>query len=205
LKKPIFTEANLRTMAISWTTTLDAMKQIPGIDRDSVDRWGARLIPLVERYFSFYEEATSENDSLRKNPIVIDLSDDTDDVDEDNEAEELDLDEGSRYFSMNESSARSRPWDKRPSPPRNSSRSFPTRGRGRGGFRGSGRKSNGSTSGRNSSGISKRKFSGSSKKGFAAKTKANGTSKPSDLMKSFGRPGGRRGGGTGGGIGMAPI
>lgn len=56
MRKPIFTETQYREMAIRWTRTLDAMRAIPDINQDKVDRYGAKFIPLVERFWGNYRE-----------------------------------------------------------------------------------------------------------------------------------------------------
>ena len=56
MRKPIFTEAQYREMAIRWTRTLDQMRAIPDINQDKVDLFGAKFVPIVERYWGNYME-----------------------------------------------------------------------------------------------------------------------------------------------------
>lgn len=224
MKKPIFTEANLREMAANWTTTLESMRKLPNINLEAVDRWGTKLLPLIKHFSDNYEQTMSENDDDRdiddNHRIEIVLSSDSeieddeiDDHGDDDEPSVEEEDEGSRYFQKPTASSkggRALPWPNssngKPSTSKKSGRGgFPFRGKSRGGRRASGRKSNGSTTSYSSAGVSKRKSSGSDKKGGASKASTSNTSKHSSLMNSFGHQGGRGGGGMGGGIGMMPT
>lgn len=55
-RRNLFTEQQYREMAIKWTTTLDKMRCIPGIDKANVDKYGPRFITLVEQYRTQYRE-----------------------------------------------------------------------------------------------------------------------------------------------------
>lgn len=223
MKKPIFTEANLREMAAHWTTTLDAMREIPSISSEAINRWGDKLLPLIKRYYNFYESTMNENDNRdidmnHQNVITITSDSDVEDseieyLDEDDEAAFQEAE--SRYFQQPTTSSeggRSLPWkpasSRSSSAPKKSGRGgFPFRGRSRGQRKPSARRSNGSASGRNTSGVSKRKSSGPSsyKRGGAASKASSSNTKSSNLMKRFGNQGGRADGGMGGGIGMMPT
>jgi bloom syndrome protein len=220
MKKPIFTEANLREMAVLWTTTLDEMREIPGINKENVDRWGSKLTPLIERFSNFYEGAMAMNetdgqDIDTNHRIEIIVSSDSeiednenDDFDDDDEAAIQEAE--SRFFSNNATSSkggRQLPWanGKSSTSKKSGGGGFPFRSRSRGGQRASGRRSNESTTSYSSAGVSKRKSSGSYKKGGASKASISNTSKQSSLMKSFGHQGGRGGSGMSGGIGMMPT
>lgn len=205
MKKPIFTETNLRDMAVSWTTTPESMKSITAIDPEAVDRWGSKFIPLVKKYSTFYRGAMNENDGRNLDPnhlVVIDLSSD---VESDEGAEE------SKFFQANASptGGRTLPWERisrsNSAAPKNPGKRFTFKdGRGRGGRKNSGRRSNRSASGYSSTGVSKTYSSGSSKRGGVGAKTTSAASKQSNLMKSFGNHGGRSSGGTGG-IGMMPT
>ncbi|KIH90354.1 DNA/RNA helicase [Sporothrix brasiliensis 5110] len=52
----LFTERQLREMAICWTDTLDKMRRIPDIDPDHVRRYGNKFLPLIKRNYSMYQE-----------------------------------------------------------------------------------------------------------------------------------------------------
>jgi bloom syndrome protein len=218
-RKPFFTEANLRDMAIRWTLNIVDMKKIPGISVDRVQEYGKQFIDLVEKFHGIYnremnKEAERDTDPNHRN--VIEVSDDSQDDDfggvDDGEDEEA----TSRFFPSEPQQApptRNLPWapDHQPSQslagakktyPGNKS-SF-TKAKGRGNFRkGSSRKSYGSSSGVSSMGISKRKSSSSAKRSRAGSSKAGsgGTSKPS-YARNHGNSGG---GSSGGGIGMMPT
>jgi bloom syndrome protein len=220
LRKPFFTEANLREMAIDWTDTLDKMMQIPDINADRVKSYGQPFVALVAQYQRNYNEVmndhTNNRDLDKNHQNVIDLISDEEKLglDEEDESAVEEAEAGSKYFSKSKTGSHSRsgnasgrnfPWAGEPEAKSSSSRggSDSFRGKGRGGKRAWSRKSNGSASGQSSSGVSKRKFSGGSKKPRGSKAGSSNSSKGSDLMRSFGNNGG--GGMGGGGIGMMPT
>lgn len=112
-RRPLFTETQLRQMAISWTTTVDQMRRIPGIKTEYVDKFGTKFIPVVMRFYDSYCEMMSQgNDgalatipgtagpssarrAMEPQSDIIDLvSDDDDDEDDDYEDPGL----PSKYF-----------------------------------------------------------------------------------------------------------
>lgn len=223
LRKPFFTEANYREMARAWTVTLDEMMQIPDINVERVESFGAQFLPLIAEYRANYFETQRKYQDDRiidKHENVIDLISDEEDeeeeyeLDDELEAAVLEAEQGSKYFAKPQygsksrsgnASSRSIPWaaesDTNCSGSRGRGGSY--RAKGRGGKRVYSRKSNGSASGQSSSGISKRKFSGGTKKTRASKAGGNSSSRGTSLMRSFGNNGG---GGMGGGeIGMMPT
>ena len=220
LRKPFFTEANLREMAIDWTDTLDKMMQISDINADRVKSYGQPFVALVAQYQRNYNEVindhTNNRDLDKNHQNVIDLISDEEKLglDEEDESAVEEAEAGSKYFSKSKNGSHSRsgnasgrnfPWAGEPEAKSSSSRggSDSFRGKGRGGKRVWSRKSNGSASGQSSSGVSKRKFSGGSKKPRGSKAGSSNSSKGSNLMRSFGNNGG--GGMGGGGIGMMPT
>ncbi|ROV99975.1 hypothetical protein VMCG_06279 [Cytospora schulzeri] len=56
LRRVLFTEAQLQQMAVRWTTGVDRMRRIPGINTDTVDRFGVKFVPLVLRFRDMYSE-----------------------------------------------------------------------------------------------------------------------------------------------------
>lgn len=56
LRRPLFTEAQMQQMAVRWTDDLEKMARIPGIDREKVNKYGVRFLPLVKKYRSSYQE-----------------------------------------------------------------------------------------------------------------------------------------------------
>jgi bloom syndrome protein len=220
LRKPFFSEANLREMAIDWTDTLDKMMQISDINADRVKSYGQQFVDLVSQYQKNYDAAMSDftdNRDLDKNhQNVIDLISDDEKLGlgEEDESAVEEAEAGSKYFSKSKNGSNSRsgngsgrnfPWagepEAKPSSSRGGGNSF--RGKGRGGKRTWSRKSNGSASGQSSSGVSRRKFPVGAKKSRASKAGGSNSSRGSDLMRSFGNNGG--GGMGGGGIGMMPT
>ncbi|KAI2473691.1 hypothetical protein F4781DRAFT_379898 [Annulohypoxylon bovei var. microspora] len=92
LRNPIFTEQQLREMAIRWTVSLDKMHSIPGINGDKVDRYGSALLPLIRQYHVRYEEIMGQMGPLAAAPAsgsrnVVDL------VSSDEEMEDVDFDD----------------------------------------------------------------------------------------------------------------
>jgi bloom syndrome protein len=59
-RRNLFTEQQYREMAVSWTTSVGEMNRIPGIDKDKVDKYGAKFIPLVRQYHEQYLEMMGE-------------------------------------------------------------------------------------------------------------------------------------------------
>ncbi|EON97883.1 putative helicase musn protein [Phaeoacremonium minimum UCRPA7] len=116
LQRILFTEQHLRQMAIRWTTTLDKMRQIPGINVDNVDRYGSKLVPLIKQYHGQYKEIMGEeveDDEPRVltrapaarqipgpvRPEVVELLSSDEDGFDDAEDEDDDL-ESSRFFGQ---------------------------------------------------------------------------------------------------------
>ncbi|UNI14913.1 DNA helicase [Purpureocillium takamizusanense] len=85
LRRPLFTERDFRQMAIKWTTTLDQMARIPGIDPDKVREHGPRLLPLLRKHYDFYQQTVGvdgESDQDQGQEIVDLISSDIE-MDED--------------------------------------------------------------------------------------------------------------------------
>ncbi|KAG0651162.1 ATP-dependent DNA helicase hus2 rqh1 [Hyphodiscus hymeniophilus] len=106
LKKPIFTEANLREMIINWTLTLQDMAEIPNINADSVKTWGKRFVPIIQKYWQNYGPTTDDDgrDMDRNHQNVINLcsEDEEEEDDEDDDNEEDDEDEYEMTSSVQE-------------------------------------------------------------------------------------------------------
>lgn len=92
LRTPIFTEQQLREMAIRWTVSLEQMCLIPGINVDKVNRYGEALLPLIRRYHKQYQQMMGRNDpraptaaSGSRNVVDLVSTDDEymDDIDDD--------------------------------------------------------------------------------------------------------------------------
>ncbi|CAL3964303.1 unnamed protein product [Diplocarpon coronariae] len=209
-KVAFFKETHFREMAIEWTTTLEEMQQIPGIDVNRVNEFGHKFIPLIKRFYKAYNDMMNgsrdhDQDIDQNHENVIDLvteGEDEDEGEDDDEGEEYGgsdrdvayAERSSRFFGGNQNSTRKLPWNPSSSKPRSlKSRGSSFRGRGRGRGKGkksySARTSTGSTSGPSTSGVRKRNVS--------RKTRG---SNPSG-------PGIRSQGGRGGGmsIGMMPT
>lgn len=61
-RRPLFTEAQMKQMAIRWADSLDKMYCIPGIDHDKVNKYGVRFIPLVRKYQLSYQEMMGQKE-----------------------------------------------------------------------------------------------------------------------------------------------
>lgn len=103
LRRPLFTEQDLREMAVSWTTSLEKMSRIPGIQSDKVKEHGPKMLAILRRYHGLYKEMTgstraeatpSNRDQNIVDLISSDLEFDDDDVDHQDE-------EDSHYFNNN--------------------------------------------------------------------------------------------------------
>ncbi|CAJ2501126.1 Uu.00g039790.m01.CDS01 [Anthostomella pinea] len=99
LYSPIFTHSQLREMAIRWTVTLEKMYFIPTIDREKVDRYGARFLPLIRDFHGRFQEMMGGD----KRVSIVDLvttDDDEEDMEDisDDDDEEEEEGETSGYF-----------------------------------------------------------------------------------------------------------
>ncbi|KAI0553665.1 hypothetical protein F4679DRAFT_530066 [Xylaria curta] len=91
-RKPLFSQVQLREMGFRWTTSLDQMRRIPGIDEDMVTRHGNKLLPLIQRYHQQYQEIMGLQPEPRAMPQlgeIVDLV--TTDDDDDEEEEDQDM------------------------------------------------------------------------------------------------------------------
>ncbi|KAI0008887.1 hypothetical protein F4779DRAFT_584902 [Xylariaceae sp. FL0662B] len=104
LTQPIFSELQLREMAINWTVSLDEMRSIPGINSDKVERFGKAFLPLIQQYHREYlaimggdtsPESTIAGPSGSRNVVDLVTDDEMEDIDD-----ERDDDDGevSGYF-----------------------------------------------------------------------------------------------------------
>lgn len=55
-RRPLFTETQLRQMAVRWTTTVDQMRRIPGIKAEHVDKFGTKFTLVVKKFHDNYRE-----------------------------------------------------------------------------------------------------------------------------------------------------
>ncbi|KUI66826.1 ATP-dependent DNA helicase hus2/rqh1 [Cytospora mali] len=227
LRRVLFTEAQLQQMAIKWTTTVDRMRHIPGINRDNVDKFGVKFIPLVMRFHGTYREMMGNGEDAmatipatagplntrRGQPQHNDIVDLVSDDEDDDDYEEPGI--PSKYFGANthEDPIQSQleNWNARFSRTTQAEQSEPVpRGRGssrkgsQGGKRNHYRKGGGSSrAGSRYSGVSKRKASTSA--GSGSVKRAGAGSSKSGGSKSTVRPGGGGRSGGGSGIGLMPF
>lgn len=226
-RRPLFTESQLRQMAIRWTKTVDQMRRIPEIKTENVDKFGTKFIPIVMRFYDNYREMMGQGDDGAMATIpgtagpsstwraaepqsdIIDLVSDDDDEDDDYEDPGL----PSKYFGggggdpiSNELDS----WSQRFAATTQVDDSAPvSRGRGaakrgsQGGYKkNSFRKGGGGGrgGGRSYSGVSK---GGKGRRSSGGSSKA-GASRGASRPGGGGR-GGRGGSGSGSGIGLMPF
>lgn len=98
-RRHIFTESQLREMAINWPHKLDEILQIRGVDREDVQTFGPKFLPLISKFFKRYENMmeTKEQrdiDNAHRNTVNL-LSDEEDGGDGDSQ----DLETTSKFFN----------------------------------------------------------------------------------------------------------
>lgn len=111
LRRPLFTEAHLRDMAINWTLTTEEMCQISGINVEHAVNLGSRLVPLLRDYLQKYEaliEGEKQDRDMDANHKIVDIVEVSDDDGDDGDYEDPidpqdDMDDAlvvpSKYFS----------------------------------------------------------------------------------------------------------
>ncbi|KAK3695327.1 hypothetical protein B0T22DRAFT_369709 [Podospora appendiculata] len=136
LRRALFTEQDYREMAIRWTTTVAKMYTIRGIEKEKVDKFGAKFAPLVQHYYSQYREMMDEtastphastaynsgrtvsgnhdivdlissDEEMENDPALDDYSED--DFDDDQEEDEEEVLGSSKYFDLPHANAAPRP------------------------------------------------------------------------------------------------
>lgn len=110
LRRALFTEQQFRDMAIDWTTSAAKMYAISGVDKEKVDKYGIKFLPLLNYCHRQYREMMGASTSSAAEPSnvvrdVVDLisSDEEevfegDDLDFDEDDEEEEPLEASRFF-----------------------------------------------------------------------------------------------------------
>ncbi|KAK2471492.1 hypothetical protein H9L39_17723 [Fusarium oxysporum f. sp. albedinis] len=99
LRSPLFTEKELQVMAIQWTTSLDKMSKIPGIQPDKVMIHGPEILLILWRYYSGYRKVMDPKRSRGNGLEIVDLL--SSDVEMSDDAYEDEDGEGSPYFNTN--------------------------------------------------------------------------------------------------------
>jgi bloom syndrome protein len=193
-RKALFTQSIYREMAINWTTTLEDMRGIPGIDQADVNRFGKNFIPLVKEYSGRYEEIMSgqeERDMDKNHQVVIEIPSDAE-----SEGFEEQNGEASHYFlppdvvAFNQKCSQLQSFAPAPEQSKKGEGSKP---RDKGNFR-KRRSSNAPKRARSDAGVQKTR---------PAKATSSSKSHGKNIMERFSRKPGR--GGGGGGIGMMPT
>jgi bloom syndrome protein len=99
LRSPLFTEKELQVMAIRWTTSLNKMSKIPGIQLDKVMIHGPEILGILRRYYSGYREVMDPKCSGSNDQEIVDLLSSDAEMGED--AYEEEDGEDSPYFNTN--------------------------------------------------------------------------------------------------------
>ncbi|KAF6525783.1 hypothetical protein HZS61_011578 [Fusarium oxysporum f. sp. conglutinans] len=99
LRSPLFTEKELQVMAIRWTTSLNRMSKIPGIQLDKVMIHGPEILRILRRYYSGYREVMDPKCSGRSGQEIVELLSSDAEIGED--AYENEDGEDSPYFNTN--------------------------------------------------------------------------------------------------------
>ncbi|KAF4455426.1 bloom syndrome protein [Fusarium austroafricanum] len=183
LRRPLFTEKDFRLMAIQWTTSIEKMRKIPGIDPDKVNDYGPRILRILQKHHNHYREAMDPRSGAQGQDVVDLISSE---VEMDDEVVEDEDGEDSHYFNGN-----SRPdvqafhnrlqtlgSTQTQTKPRASSKSSGGTKRYSGGKRYSSKKPTGGVTKRRSTGAS------SSRKASGSSTAARASSAPKTLKKS---------------------
>ncbi|KAL7946437.1 hypothetical protein V8C42DRAFT_36481 [Trichoderma barbatum] len=209
LRRPMFTDTHLQEMAINWTTSIDRMSRIPGIDVDRVQEVGPKLIQMLNVYHKSYREiagtdAGASASTSNLDQEIVDLISSDLDIDEDEE-ESMGGGEDSHYFAPGPSADvqafhdRLQSLNDQPSQSRGRSSSY---SRGGGNRRFSGKKW--SKKG-GAAGGSQRRGSGSSRRGGSSSGGAGPSSRSGAGSSSGFRRDGRIAKKSGGGIGLMPL
>ncbi|KAH7196237.1 P-loop containing nucleoside triphosphate hydrolase protein [Fusarium oxysporum] len=99
LRSPLFTEKELQVIAIQWTTSLDKISKIPGIQPDKVMIHGPEILLILWRYYSGHREVMDPKRSGGNGQEIVDLL--SSDVEMGNDAYEDEDGEDSPYFNTN--------------------------------------------------------------------------------------------------------
>lgn len=108
IRKPIFTETQLREMCIHWMLELKDIRSIEGVNQEQVEKFGFRFVALIRRFHTEYDAMMRHNEDRdidQNHRNVIDLVSDNDDDefndnDDDEEADEEEVSQGetSQWF-----------------------------------------------------------------------------------------------------------
>jgi bloom syndrome protein len=107
IRKPIFTETQLREMCINWMLELKDIKTIKGVNQEQVEKFGSKFVALIRRFHTEYDAMMRHNEDRdidQNHRNVIDLVSDNDDAefdDDDNDEgdeEEISQGETSQWF-----------------------------------------------------------------------------------------------------------
>ncbi|OAQ98199.1 hypothetical protein LLEC1_02300 [Akanthomyces lecanii] len=212
LRRPLFSEKDFQEMALNWTTNIERMGRIPGIDADKVREHGPKLLPLLRKHHEMFLEMTGEDDENDED--IVDLISSDIEFEDEDEDEEPSAGETSHFFAPPQrthpevSAFHARLEEANQSSefaPQRQARSKPSFARGGGGGSRGGknfkRRGNGGVKKRNSSGGNfSRKSSGGFPHASGSGQGGGGASRPSGARKD-----GKIVKKPGGGIGLMPL
>ncbi|VUC34466.1 unnamed protein product [Clonostachys rosea] len=104
LRRPLFSQREFMAMATHWTTSIEKMGRITGIDLAKVKEYGPNILKILARYHVMYKAITRPNagassSSAREDQNIVDLvSSESEQEDGDGEDEEEE-EEDSHYFA----------------------------------------------------------------------------------------------------------
>ncbi|KAF4446778.1 bloom syndrome protein [Fusarium austroafricanum] len=99
LRSPLFIEKEFQVMAIRWTTSLNKMSKIPGIQLDKVMIHGPEILHILRRYYSGYHKVIDPKCSRSNDQEIVDLL--SSDAEMGKDAYEEEDREDSPYFNTN--------------------------------------------------------------------------------------------------------
>lgn len=97
LRRPLFSEKDFQEMALSWTTNIERMGRIPGIDADKVREHGPKLLPLLRKHHEMYLEMTGKDDDNDED--IVDLVSSEFEFEDEDEDAEPSAGETSHFFA----------------------------------------------------------------------------------------------------------
>lgn len=124
IRKPIFTETQLREMCINWMLELKDIKFIAGVNQEQVAKFGPRFVALIRRFHKEYDEMMQHNEDRdidQNHRNVIDLVSDNDDAefdddnddDDDGDEEEISQGETSQWFQDRQTNSATHAFNQR--------------------------------------------------------------------------------------------
>ncbi|KFX94722.1 hypothetical protein V490_04215 [Pseudogymnoascus sp. VKM F-3557] len=99
IRKPIFTETQLREMCINWMLELRDIRSIAGVNQEQVEKFGPKFVALIRRFHTEYDSMMRHNEDRdidQNHRNVIDLVSDNDEAEFDDDDDEADEEQASQ-------------------------------------------------------------------------------------------------------------